>query len=112
MTRRIGISFALLVVAALLVVPSVSGYYTDWLWFRELKYDGVFLRTLNAQAVVFAATFAAVFLMLFGNFHLARRSLTRPHIVVGTGQDGRPITVEGGMIGALAVPGAGVLGVL
>ena len=112
MTRRIGISFALLVVAALFVVPSVSDYYTDWLWFRELRYEGVFLRTLNAQAMVFVATSAAVFLFLFGNFILARRALRRPQIVVATGQDGRPITLEGARIGAMALPGAAVLALL
>ena len=42
----------LLLVAAFLlfVVPSAVGFYTDWLWFRELGYEGVFLRTLNAQS--------------------------------------------------------------
>ena len=85
MTRRLGISLALLALAALFVVPSVSGYYTDWLWFRELRYEGVFLRTLNAQAMVFAVTFTAVFAFLFANFSVARRSLRRPPgIVVGT----------------------------
>ena len=42
----------LLLVAALLlfIVPTAVGFYTDWLWFRELGYEGVFLRSLNAQA--------------------------------------------------------------
>jgi hypothetical protein len=34
-----------IVVGLLFVVPSAVGYYTDWLWFRELGYDSVFLRS-------------------------------------------------------------------
>src|SRR3954465_15766192 len=112
MTRRLGVSALVLFLAALFIVPSVSAYYTDWLWFREVRYEGIFLRTLNAQATVFAATFAAVFIFLYAHFAVARRALRRPHVVVGHGHDGRPITVDNGQISALVVPGAGVLGLL
>ena len=48
--KRIGLpGLILLLFVLLLVVPSAVEYYTDWLWFRELGYEGVFLRTLNAQ---------------------------------------------------------------
>jgi uncharacterized membrane protein (UPF0182 family) len=41
-----GVPGLLLVGAALLfIVPSSVNYYTDWLWFRELHYEGVFVRT-------------------------------------------------------------------
>jgi hypothetical protein len=96
-------SLILLAVVLLLVLPSAIAYYTDWLWFEEVGYQAVFLRTLNAQAVVFAATFSAVFLFLYLNLRLARRALTRPHIVLGTGADGRPIALEGRRLSGLAV---------
>ena len=48
----------LLGVVLLFILPSSVQYYTDWLWFRELGYEGIFLRTLNAQLTVFTATFA------------------------------------------------------
>ena len=60
----------------LFVVPSAVSYYTDWLWFQELGYEGIFLRTLNAQVVVFAATFAVVFLFLFSTSARARHAST------------------------------------
>src|SRR5579871_665942 len=49
--------WALAAMALLLffILPSVVQFYTDWLWFGEVGYQSVFLRTLNAEGVVFAA---------------------------------------------------------
>ena len=97
---------ALLLIGAFLlfVVPSTVTYYSDWLWFRELGYEGVFLRTWNTQLMVFAATFAAVFLALFLNLHLARRTMRGSRITFGTGPDGRPIALDAGPVSNLATP--------
>jgi uncharacterized protein len=92
-----------LAVLLMLVVPSSVAYYTDWLWFGEVGYQHIFLRTLRAQLMVFAATFAAVFLFLYLNLRIARRTLNRPHIVLGTGPDGQPISLEGRQISGLAL---------
>ncbi len=101
----------LLVVAAflLLVVPSTVTYYTDWMWFHELGYEGIFLRSLNAQVTVFGATFAVAFLFLFFNLRGARGTITRPNVVVGTGPDGRAISVDTRQVSGLALPGAVVI---
>ena len=100
---RLRLPGILLILASLLfVVPSAAGFYTDWLWFRELGYEGIFLRTINAQFAVFAATFAAVFSFLYLNIRLAGRPLKRPHIVLGTSIDGSPITFDGRRLGRLA----------
>ena len=100
---RLSLPGILLILASLLfVVPSAAGFYTDWLWFRELGYEGIFLRTINAQFAVFAATFAAVFSFLYLNVRLASRPLKRPHIVLGTSIDGSPITFDGRRLGKLA----------
>ena len=98
-----------LAILLLFVVPSAVAYYTDWLWFRELGYEGIFLRTLNAQTKVFGATFGIVYLFLFLNLRLARgRTADRPRVVLGMGADGRPVSLEGRQIAGLAVPVAGV----
>jgi uncharacterized membrane protein (UPF0182 family) len=104
--RLRGLPGVLLLTAILLfVVPSAVNFYTDWLWFRELGYEGVFLRSLNAQTGVFAATFAAVYLFLFLNLRFARkRTVERPRVVIGTGSDGRPLSVEGRQLAGLANP--------
>ena len=103
----------LLAILLLFIVPSGVAFYTDWLWFRELGYERVFLRTLNAQTMVFAATFGVVYLFLFLNLRLARgRTMDRPRVVLGTGADGRPISLEGRQIAGLAAPVAGALALL
>jgi len=96
----------LLAAVLLFAVPSATVYYTDWLWFQELGYQGVFLRTLNAQALVFTSTFTIAFLFLFLNLKVARRALSRPQFVLGTTEDGRPIVVESRMLANLLLPGA------
>jgi hypothetical protein len=96
----------LLVILAILffAFPSAVRFSTDWLWFTELGYADVFLRTLNAQVIAFSATFLTVFAFLFFNLRIARGTITRPQIVLGTGVDGRAIAIEGKRLAALAMP--------
>src|SRR5690606_37864722 len=109
--RPRGLSGLFLLAAVLLfVLPSAIRYYTDWLWFQEVGYTAVFLRTLNVQAAVFAVTFAVVAVFLYGNLRIARsRASSRPRVVLGTGGDGRPITVDGQQVAGMAVPVAVVV---
>lgn len=105
----------LLVLAGVLlfVLPSATTYYTDWLWFQEIGYAGVFVRTLNAQTTVFAATFTLVFLFLYANLKLAgRRSSGRPKVVIGRGADGQPISVDVARAADTARPVAAVIALL
>ena len=56
-----------LFLAALLVftgIPSFAEFYTDWLWFQELGYEQVFLKSLSAQATTGLAVGAVVFVIL------------------------------------------------
>jgi uncharacterized membrane protein (UPF0182 family) len=101
-----GLPGLVLIVSILLfVVPSAATFYTDWLWFVELGYEGVFLRTLSAQARVFVTTFGLVFAFLFLNLRFARRRTSaRPQVVLGTGADGRPLALEGRQLAAFAGP--------
>ena len=105
--KRIGLpGLILLLLVLLLVVPSAVEYYTDWLWFRELGFEGVFLRRINAQLLVFTATFVIVFVVLSINLGLARRTFIRPQIVIGTGVDGRAIALEGRRLAKVATWGS------
>lgn len=96
---------------ALFAIPSAVVFYTDWLWFQELGFQGVFLRTLNAKALIFTATFALSFLFLFLNLKVARRALSRPQFVLGTTDDGRPIVVESQSLANLLLPAALVVAI-
>src|SRR3972149_9036603 len=89
MTLR-GLPGLIIIVGLLLFgIPSTTVYYTDWLWFQELGYQGVFLRTLNAQALVFTVTFLTAFLFLFLNLKIARKALSRPQFVLNHRQIGK-----------------------
>jgi len=96
----------LLAAVLLFAIPSAAGFYTDWLWFRELGYQGVFVRTLKAQGLVFMGTFVVAFLFLFLNLKVARGTLLRPQFVLGSTEDGRPIVIESRVLGSLLTPGA------
>ena len=35
-----------------LVVPSFAGFYTDWIWFKQVGFDQLFIRTLSSKLTV------------------------------------------------------------
>ena len=98
----------LLGILLLFVVPSAVEYYTDWLWFREVHFEGVFLRTLNAQTIVFALTFAAIFLFLYLNLRIARLALGHPQLVLDAPTRGRTPQLGGERLSRLATTIAAV----
>ena len=102
--RSRGLTWLIVLVAALLLaVPSVAVFYTDWLWFKEVGFESLFLRRMNAQALIFAIAFFGVFLVLFVNLRYARRALNRPQIVLGTGLDGRSIAIDSGRLSGIGM---------
>src|SRR5712692_9198709 len=71
-SRLVGLLFLALVVVGLLgqVVP----LYTDWLWFQEVGYTAVFLKTLSLRGSLFTAVALGVLLFLYVNLSLAART--------------------------------------
>lgn len=47
--------------------------YTDWLWFQEVGYSGVFTTTILAKTTLFAVVGLLFFALFYGNARLARR---------------------------------------
>ena len=76
--------FLILAVLAIFIFGSrtMVSYYVDALWFASLGYGEVFRRTLGLQWAVFAAFFAATFLLLYGWF-LALRRAYQPDLLGG-----------------------------
>src|SRR5689334_9203799 len=71
--RVIGIVVAILVVLFALSLRAIAGFYTDFLWFDQLGYSGVFTGVLGAKialAVIFTGLF---FALLFVNLLVADR---------------------------------------
>ena len=85
---------ALLVVLLLfMVVPSAVDLLTEWFWFNEVGYTGIFVRTLTTKATVGAVVFAIAFIGLFINFRLALQSVTKPYMLFPGGGDIKPVVL-------------------
>ena len=70
--RRIIIAGVTLL-ALIILLNMTKGFYTEWLWFKNLGYDGVYGTVLGTKALVFFVS-AFLFLLLFlGNIALALR---------------------------------------
>jgi len=81
---------AIATIALLSTVGQILGFYTDWLWFREVQFTSVFVTVLQTQVLLGMVTSAAFFLILYGNVTLAWRLATREALVVADDLPGLP----------------------
>ena len=86
--RRRGRLFLFGLLAAILLGGGTAlSYYIESLWFDSLGFSSVFWKTINIQALIFAAFFASTFAVLYGSFLLLRPSklaeLTSPILING-----------------------------
>ena len=112
--RTAGLSPLRLLLLFLIVtsVPTAVQFYTDWLWFREVGFEQVFVRTLGARVTLGALAFVLVFSVLAGNFWIGLRGLRARELVVVTPEGPRVIGVDPGRIRPLVYAGAGVAALL
>ncbi len=52
---------------------NIAALYTDWLWFGEVNYRGVFGRIVGTRLLLFLVFGAASFALAYGNLRLAER---------------------------------------
>ncbi len=78
---------------ALFLVPNLVMLYTDWLWFGEVGYEEVFVRTLTTQATLALIVFVFAFAVLYGNVRLAQTALKRRQFTIMTPQGPHTIAV-------------------
>ncbi len=71
--------FLLVLLSAFMVVPSALDLLTEWLWFNEVDYTGIFLRTLATKVTLGAVVFVLAFAGLALSFRLALRQFTQPY---------------------------------
>jgi uncharacterized membrane protein (UPF0182 family) len=107
---RVWIVFALILLGT--VLPATAVFYTDWLWFREVGYEQVFIRSLTARSLVTAVTMLAAFLLLAGNLLLAFRTLRPRQFVIATAVGPQAINVEPASVRPLALMGAALVALL
>jgi hypothetical protein len=72
--------FVLLIVAAvfvaLIIVPWLASFITDWLWFKEIGFQKVFATSLIARILLFVIGGVLAFAWVYGNVRIARGSGT------------------------------------
>lgn len=91
---RLRAPILLLLVLAITGIPALAEFYTDWLWFNEVGYEQVFLRSLTVRAVVAVLAGLVAFAVLAGNLLVAMRSLRPRPFMVATPQGPQAITVD------------------
>ena len=100
---------ALLALLLLISVPSFAEIYTEWLWFGEVGFQPMFLKSLATKGLLGVAVFAGAFAFLFANLRLAVRGPDRPFMLFAGGGDLQPIMLERRHLGFLAAGLSGVL---
>jgi uncharacterized membrane protein (UPF0182 family) len=54
------------------VIPWLASFATDWLWYNEIHFQSVFLKSLVARALLFVITGVVAFAFLYGNVRWTR----------------------------------------
>jgi len=93
-------------------IPATAEFYTDWLWFKELGYEQVFLRSLTAKSIVTVVSGVIVFALLAGNLLLALRSLRPRPFMIATPQGPQTIMMDPSTIRPLAMGIVGLVALL
>ena len=79
---------------ALIVIPWLASFATDWLWFNEIGFQSVFMKSLVFRVGLFIVGAAFTFGYFYGNVRIARGAGTRfPVLYVNRG-DGVTIDVS------------------
>jgi len=74
MNRPQPVLLLLLLLLVLALIAQVVPLYTDWLWFGEVGYTAVFLKTLSLRGSLFAAMAVGVLVFLYANLTFAART--------------------------------------
>src|SRR6266513_2473062 len=70
--RRIVLWGLAAIFVAMVVVPWLASFFTDWLWFREIGFQTVFTTSLIWRIVLFFVGAAFAFAYFYGNVRIAR----------------------------------------
>lgn len=66
------------------LLAASAGFYTDWLWFKDVGYASVFWKGITSQLAIAALVASVVFVLVFVNLVLVRRNLMASTDVIET----------------------------
>ena len=104
--------FALLAILLLVTLPSFAGLFTEWLWFGEVGYQSVFVKSLATKGLLGLLAFVGTFAVLFANLRVAVSGPNRPYTIFPGGGDIQPIVLEQRHLSLLAAGISGVVAVV
>ena len=84
----------LVVLFLFMVVPSAVDLLSEWWWFNQVDYSGIFIRTLATKASVGGVMFLVAFVALASSFRLALRRITEPYMLFPGGGDIQPVVLN------------------
>jgi uncharacterized protein len=109
--RRIVLWIVAAIFVALIVVPWLASFFTDWLWFKEIGFQTVFATSLIWRIGLFIVGGAFTFVYFYGNVRMARGAGTAfPVLFVNRG-DGVTVDISR-MFTKLFLPAAALLSFL
>jgi uncharacterized membrane protein (UPF0182 family) len=109
--RRFVLGIVAALFVALILVPWLASFATDWLWFKEIGFESVFSTSLIWRIALFVIGGGFAFVYIYGNVRFARGTGTGfPVLYVNRG-DGVSIDVSR-MLTRLFLPAALVLSFL
>ncbi|BCS35989.1 UPF0182 protein [Luteitalea sp. TBR-22] len=78
----------------LMAIPSFAEFYTDWLWFEEVGYTGVYLKSITARSAMGSVVFLVAGAFLAFNLFVALSAVPLRNIVVVTPEGPRTISLQ------------------
>ncbi len=78
---RLVLLAVLLLFAAVMLVPALASFLTDWWWFQNIGYGRMFGIEQVTRGALLGGTGLLAFAVLYGNLRLAQRGLS-PHLVL------------------------------
>src|SRR5690242_4919876 len=76
--RRILLAVLAAVFLVVVLIPWLASFATDWLWFKEIHFESVFVTSLVARVMLFVVTALVAFGFVYGNLRLASRGVDLP----------------------------------
>jgi uncharacterized protein len=96
----------------LMAVPSFAEFYTDWLWFGEVGYRAVFMKSLTARSAMGSTVFVLAVAFLAFNLFVALSAVPLRNIVVVTPEGPRTISLQPRRLRPVVWLVSGLLGLL
>jgi len=92
-------------------IPTIVGFVTDWLWFREIGYQTVFTTELMTKVLLFAAATLIAYLFITLNARYAAGGLSKAPVLWRVSPDLPPIDI-GRSLSKIVVPIGAVVALL